>query len=123
MIPLSVEIQTQAASRLLEYGVLGIFLILTAFIAFHFYKKIEENSNEWKEVAKSMSENYTNIVLEQNAQNKKLISLQRDTVNQNREFHNNINKKIDLLPATITKEIEFLNRVHYTPANPKQRHD
>lgn len=111
----SPEITTQAASRLLEYGVLGVFVILISFIAFHFYKKIDDNSNEWKDIAKKMSDNYTNIVLEQNMQNKKLIQIQRETVSQNQYFHKDISAKVDGLPDLISKEIKLLQS-NYTPA-------
>ena len=116
----SPEITAQTASRLLEYGVLGVFVILTSFIAFNFYKKIDDNSNEWKEIAKKMSDNYTNIVLEQNTQNKKLIQTQRETVSQNQYFHKDISAKVDDLPNLITKEIKLLQS-NYTPA-PNNHH-
>jgi len=120
--PLTTEIYTNTASRLLEYGVLGIFLILTAYIAFQFYKKIEENSSEWKELGKKMSDNYTNIVIEQNTQNKKLIQIQRETVKQNQYFHKDISAKVDDLPNLITKEIKLLQSTNYTPAPNNKYH-
>lgn len=107
MIPLSSDIVYSSTSRLLEYGLLGVFLVLLGVFAWHLYRKIDENSNEWKDMAKSMNKNYTDIVLQQNEQNKKLIAIQRESSIQNKQFHDSMKNKMDRMPTHIVREIRL----------------
>src|SRR5690625_5420075 len=84
-----------------------MFLVLLVFLSSNLYRKKYENSNEWKDMTKSMNKNYTDIVLQQNEQNKKLIAIQRESSIQNKQFHDSMKNKMDRMPTHIVREIRL----------------
>lgn len=93
------------SNKLLDYGILGIMVIVIGFIAFKMYNKINDDQKEWREIAKTqLNHNYkTNI--EQNSINQKLIDIRERDVQENRDFHRLMENKMDQFPTEVRTQL------------------
>lgn len=94
------------SDKLLDYGILGIMVIVIGFIAYKMYNKINDDQKEWREIAKTqMNHNYkTNI--EQNSINQKLIDIRERDVQENRDFHRLMEAKMDKFPREVRTQLK-----------------
>ncbi len=112
----------EAGTRLLDYGVLGIALIFVGFFCWYLINAREKDAKEWKEQGKEMSKNFVQLVTKQNETNQRLIDIREKDSNENREFHEDISRKVDDLPNRLLKEMEYRtlqksqSNAHTTPA-------
>lgn len=117
MIPLQIE---AAGTKLLDYGVIGIALVFVGFFAWYLFKKQEKNADEWRDQSKKMSESFITLVTKQNETNQRLIDIREKDHSENKEFHEDISKKVDELPEKFIKEFEYRQlrqqNINNTPA-------
>lgn len=114
MIPLQID---GALTALLDYGLIGILLVIVGYFAWHLYRIQEENSKEWKSEAKESSKAVYELTSKQNNINEKQLELQTQGNVQSKEFYDALNNKMDLLPEKILKEMQYQKLVQAQQPN------
>ncbi len=97
----------QAAAPLLEYGVIGALCLLLLIAVRYLFLEHEKNSKIWQELAINSQNNFLEISVKQNQTNDKLIEIRERDVDQAKNFHFEISKKIDEHTSRILKEVEY----------------
>ena len=108
----------QVTTPFLEYGVIGALCVLLLFAVRYLFKKSEENSAIWQDIAINSQKSFVAISLKQNETNQKLIEIRERDVDQAKHFHVEISKKMEDMPARILKEIEY-RKLHDNQLNSK----
>lgn len=106
MYPISLQIN-EAANKFLDYGVIGAVVIVLFLIAYTFYRKIDENSKEWKDQAITMNDKYSELLLMQNNNHRELIEIRKKDVLQDEKYHETSLKELREMPERLIKELEF----------------
>ena len=109
--------------RLLDYGVLGIVLIIVGYFAFKMYNKINEDQKIWREEAIKSRQDLIDLTVKQNELNTTLIQIRQNDVKDHNKHFYDIRKKLENLPSDLRKElsVELLqakceNKINTTPS-------
>lgn len=105
----------EISEQLMDYRLIGMLLLVAGFVIYYLNKKSEENATTWKKMALEAQDNFVNISKsfveiskEQEITNKKLIEIRERDILQEREFHKNMERRIEHLPKEVAKEIRLI---------------
>jgi chromosome condensin MukBEF ATPase and DNA-binding subunit MukB len=94
-------------NKLLEYGILGIILISVAFVAYKMALKINADQEVWRNEAIEGRKDFVHLSQQANENSKALISMRERDVEQNREHHKMIERKLDGFPKEVREELRI----------------
>lgn len=86
----------QIEERLLDYGLIGMMLIVFGVVIYYLFQKTEKNANDWKAIGMEAMKNFHQLSKENAANSRELIEIQKQMV-----------KKIDNIPQETVKEIRL----------------
>lgn len=112
----------RASNRLLDYGVLGVMVIGLAVLLYRMWEKINKDQEMWRSEAIESRKAFITLSQQQNLTNQKLIAIRERDVDQNKDFHVLIQKKIDEFPSEVRKEMKaelMEHQVNITSAGKK----
>lgn len=97
----------QSIAKILEYGLLGVAVVVFGFVIWHLYKGKSEDAKTWKEMAQKSSQEFIHISIKQNETNSKIVDVQKQMAEDNRRFHDEMYKRIEDLPAKVAERIKL----------------
>ncbi len=97
----------EVGNALLDYGIIGIALLIVGYFAWHLYKIQERNSEEWKKDAKESHKAFQELSSKQNMIAEKQIEIQEKQMIQTKDFYDSLNEKVEDLPGRMIKEMNY----------------
>jgi len=104
LLPLQID---QAATKLLDYGILGLALIFVGFFAWYLFKQQQRYAEGWREQSAKLADSFVDLTSKQNQTNQRLIDIREKDVMQAKEYHEDIRKSVDNIPEKIIKELNY----------------
>lgn len=106
MIQFFLVFQLEAASnKLIDYGLLGVIVIGLAYFIYKMSEKINKDQEVWRNEAIKSREAYIELSTQQHLTNQKLIDIRQRDVDQQKEHHFHIKKKLEDLPQSVRLEL------------------
>lgn len=95
------------APKLLEYGLLGVLVLVLGFVIWHLYKSKNDDVQIWKDMATKSHEQYIHLSIKQNETNSKLIDIREKDVEAGKEQRAKIIKDLEDMPAKVAERIKL----------------
>lgn len=116
MIPLQIE---TALLDFKNYGLPGLIILALGFFAWKLYSQQVKYAEGWRMEAKEMTQNFMDLSSKQNETNNRLIDIREKDVAQNKEFYDDITKKVEAIPERTVRELDYrkLQRSQPSPNN------
>lgn len=96
----------KASEKLLDYGLLGIVVIALAFFLFKMWEKINADQAMWRTEAIESRKAFIDLSTQQNLTNQKLIDIRERDIDQEREHHDFVKKKLEDMPLAVRRELK-----------------
>lgn len=98
--------------RLIDYGVLGIMLVVLGFFAYKMWQKINEDQNIWRNEAIQSRKDQTRLMEKQNELNQELLHIRQKDVEQNKDNFHDIKQELEKLPQEVADKIKINLNYH-----------
>lgn len=96
-----------AGLRLLDYGILGIMLVIVGFFAYKMWQKINEDQNIWRNEAIESRKDQTKLMEKQNELNQALLNIREKDVEQHKNQFHDLKKMVEKLPDEISDKLKI----------------